>query len=185
MEPQFFKTKDELYKWFAANYETADELILGYYKISSGLPSVNWPDSVDVALCYGWIDGVRNSIDDKAYKIRFTKRKPSSIWSDINIAKVDVLLRAGLMTPAGIAAFNNRKDSKTGIYSHENETKSFPEEMQQTFMQNQDAWQWFIKQPPSYKKVIIHWILSAKQEKTQEARLEKLINESNNQRRIQ
>ncbi len=184
MDPLFFNTKDDLHKWFAENYETESELILGYYKTTSGLPSVSWPDSVDVALCYGWIDGVRNSIDDKAYKIRFTKRKPSSIWSAINIAKVEVLLKAGLMTPAGIAAFNKRKDSKSGIYSHENETKSLPEEMQRKFMLNPKAWEWFNKQPPSYKKVIIHWVLSAKQEKTLASRLDKLINESHNERRI-
>jgi len=145
---------------------------------------MTWSESVDQALCFGWIDGIRKKIDEKSYCIRFTPRKPGSNWSKINIAKVEELTAKSLMYPAGIEAFKKRKENKSGIYSFENEIRDLPEEYASIFRQNITAWKFYSATPPSYRKTMTHWVLSAKQEATRLSRLNKLITESEKQKRI-
>lgn len=185
MEPRFFATKEEFRKWLEKHHEVEKELLIGFYKTGSGKPSISWPESVDQALCFGWIDGVRKSIDHESYSIRFTPRKASSIWSNINIKKVEELSKNGLMTSAGQKAFDLRKEDKSGIYSHEKEDVSLDPVYQKQFMDHQTAWDFFESQAPSYKKVITHWIMSAKQEKTRLSRLEKAIDISKQSKRLE
>ena len=184
MTPIFFLNKSEFRKWLEKNYQKEKELLVGFYKVTSGKPSMTWSESVDQALCFGWIDGVRKSIDKDSYTIRFTPRKTSSIWSAINIQKMEDLTKAGLMTDAGLKAFSFRTENKSKIYSHEKEPVPLLESYEEEFKSNKIAWEFFEKQAPSYKKVMIHWIMSAKQEKTQLSRLEKTILESEKQKRV-
>lgn len=184
MDPVFFKKSSDFRKWLSKNHKTKTELLVGYYKVDSGIPSMTWSDSVDEALCFGWIDGVRKSIDKTSYTIRFTPRKPTSIWSVINIKKMEVLTQKGLMQPAGLASFQLRKEHKSKIYSHENEAKKFPPEFEKKLKANKPAWEYFTTQAPSYQKVVVHWILGAKQEKTQWSRFEKLVKASEVQKRL-
>lgn len=178
MKPTFFSTPAKFREWLQKNHKTKTELLVGFYKVDSGKASITWSQSVDQALCFGWIDGVRRSIDEKSYCIRFTPRKPSSIWSAINIKKVEELTKAGLMTTAGEKAFSFKKDHRTNVYSHEKAPSTLDPKYEKQFKKNKTAWNFFTKQPPSYKKVMIHWIMSAKQEKTQLLRLEKLIKQN-------
>lgn len=145
---------------------------------------MTWSEAVDQALCFGWIDSVRNSIDDESYSNRFTRRKPTSNWSLININKVKELTKKGLMHPAGMEAFNKRKKEKTGIYSFENKEKKLPALFEKQIKANKKAWDFFTKQPQWYKKVIAHWILTAKREETKLSRLNKLITVSEDQKRV-
>jgi Uncharacterized protein conserved in bacteria len=178
MSATFFTSPEAFRKWLEKHHETEKELLVGFYKVGTGKPSMTWSESVDQALCFGWIDGVRKSIDEESYSIRFTPRKPTSIWSAINIKKVDELTKAGLMMPAGQKAFALRREDKSGIYSHEKEPAKLDPSYEKQFKANKTAWDFFEKQAPSYKKVMIHWIMSAKQEKTRLSRLEKTIRES-------
>ena len=180
----FFETQDEFRKWLESNYNKENELIVGFYKVNSGKPSMNWSQSVDQALCFGWIDGVRNSIDKESYSIRFTPRRITSNWSAINIKKIEDLTKAGLMKPAGLKAFSLRNENKSGIYSHENDTRFLESNYEMQFKENKKAWDFFMEQAPSYKKAIMRWIMSAQQEKTRQSRLEKTINESEQQKRV-
>jgi uncharacterized protein YdeI (YjbR/CyaY-like superfamily) len=184
MNPVFFSNQNEFREWLEKNHRIETELWVGYYKVVTGKPSLTWPQSVDQALCYGWIDGIRQSVDNESYCIRFTPRKPTSIWSAINIAKVGELTRAGLMQPAGIEAFGKRKENRSGIYSFENVSKNLPEELDKILKANKDAWEFFTSQAPSYQKTMMHWILSAKQQATRLVRLEKLISESEKKGRL-
>jgi len=136
---------------------------------------MNWSQSVDQALCFGWIDGIRKSIDAESYCIRFTPRKLSSNWSSVNLKKVDELTKQGLMMEPGLEIYRNRKEEKTKIYSFENRPKEFSKEIESKFKANRDAWEYFNKQAPYFRKMIVHWIMSAKQEKTRYARLDKFI----------
>jgi len=145
---------------------------------------MSWSESVDQALCFGWIDGVRKTIDDESYTIRFTPRKKTSIWSSINIKKIEELTKAGLMKEAGQKAFDLRSEERSRIYSHEKEPAVLNPEFEKQFKTNKIAWEYFNHQAPSYKKVMIHWIMSAKQEKTQISRLEKTIQVSAEQKRM-
>jgi len=178
MEPKFFRNGKEFRNWLQKNYQTKTELIVGYYKTSSGKPSITWPESVDQALCFGWIDGRRTSIDESSYQIRFTPRKPSSIWSKVNIQKVKELTEAGLMTEAGLAAFEKRSESKSAVYSFEKEPGELPLEMKKQFKANKKAWKYFEGLAPSYRRTSIHWVTSAKGEATRQRRLQQLINDS-------
>jgi len=184
MNATFFSTQDEFRKWLEKNHKTETELLVGFYKVSSLKPSMTWSQSVDQALCFGWIDGVRRSIDEESYSIRFTPRRKTSIWSDINIKKVEELTLKNLMTPEGLKAFSYRKEHKSGVYSHENELAEFDAQFEKMFVKNKLAHEFFETQAPSYKRVMKHWVMSAKQEKTRLSRLEKLIRESEEQRRI-
>jgi uncharacterized protein YdeI (YjbR/CyaY-like superfamily) len=184
MEPTFFATQEAFRKWLEENHKEQKELLVGFYKVNSGKPSMSWSESVDQALCFGWIDGVRKSIDKDSYTIRFTPRKPSSIWSTINIKKIEDLTQAGLMKPEGLKAFSLRTESRSNIYSHEKEPVPLDDAYVKQFKNNAVAWEFFEKQAPSYKKVMIHWIMSAKQEKTRQSRLEKTIAESEKLKRV-
>jgi uncharacterized protein YdeI (YjbR/CyaY-like superfamily) len=180
----FFKTQDDFRKWLESHHIKETELIVGFYKVDSRKPSMSWSQSVDQALCFGWIDGVRKSIDKESYCIRFTPRRNTSNWSAINIKKIEVLTKAGLMKPAGLNAFSLRKENKSEIYSYENDTLFLDPKYEKQFRENKKAWDFFIKQAPSYKKAILRWIMSAKQEKTRQSRLEKTIKESEQQKRV-
>ncbi|HEX7869092.1 MAG TPA: YdeI/OmpD-associated family protein [Chryseobacterium sp.] len=185
MLPTFFPTPQDFRNWLEKNHQNGKELLVGFYKVGTKKPSITWSESVDQALCFGWIDGVRKSIDEESYSIRFTPRKPTSIWSVVNIKKIEELTKAGLMKEEGLKAFKLRKEDKSGIYSHEKEPAQLKPDYQKQFKANKKAWEFFEKQAPSYKKVMIHWIMSAKQEKTQLSRLEKTILESEKEKRVQ
>lgn len=183
MKPIFFPNQDEFRKWLEKHHQKETELLVGFYKVNSGKPSMSWSQSVDQALCFGWIDSVRRSIDEESYCIRFTPRKPTSIWSAVNIKKIEELSKAGLMTEAGLQAFGHRKENKSSIYSHEKPSK-IATEYEALFKKDKVAWSFFEQQAPSYKRIITHWIMSAKQEKTRLSRLEKAIAESGELKRI-
>lgn len=180
----FFKTQDDFRKWLESHHEKETELIVGFYKVDSGKPSMSWSQSVDQALCFGWIDGVRKSIDKESYSIRFTPRRNTSNWSAINIKKIENLTKAGLMKPAGLKAFSLRKENKSEIYSNGNDTIFLDSNYEIQFRENKKAWDFFMKQAPSYRKAIMRWIMSAMQEKTRQSRLEKTIKESVQQKRV-
>ncbi len=184
MTAAFFATQTAFRKWLEKNHKKEKELLVGFYKVASGKASMTWSQSVDQALCFGWIDGVRRSIDEESYSIRFTPRKSTSIWSAINIKKVEELTKSGLMMPEGQKAFELRTESKSGIYSHEKEPVDLNPNYERQFKKNKQAWIFFIAQAPSYKKVMIHWIMTAKQEKTRLLRLEKTIQISEQQKRM-
>ena len=184
MDPVYFKNQNEFRKWLENNHNKATEIIIGYYKVGTSKHNMTWSQSVDQALCFGWIDGIRRSIDNEKYCIRFTPRKPTSIWSIVNIKKIEDLKKKGLMKKPGLEAFNNRKDSKSGIYSFENEITRLDGNFEEIFKVNKNAWTFFIKQAPSYQKTRIHWVMSAKQETTRIARLKKLITASENNYRL-
>jgi uncharacterized protein YdeI (YjbR/CyaY-like superfamily) len=179
MKPTFFATPGELRAWFEANHQSARELLVGFYKRGSGKRSITWPESVDEALCFGWIDGVRKSIDEDAYTIRFTPRKPTSIWSAINVATVAALETLGRMTPAGRRAFEARTPERTGVYSFERTTAAVlnPDE-EQRLRADAKAAQFFDAQPPWYRRTSTHWVISAKREATRRRRLDQLIADS-------
>ena len=174
-KPIFFSTQALFRKWLADNHTNETELIVGYYKVKSGFPSMTWSESVDQALCYGWIDGVRNSIDEHSYQIRFTPRRKDSIWSLVNLDKIKKLKKEGLMRPAGIDIYNKRNKSKPNAYAQLKMEQKLPTEYIDLFKQNIKAWEYFDALAPSYKKLSIHWVTSAVQEKTRTKRLNKLI----------
>jgi uncharacterized protein YdeI (YjbR/CyaY-like superfamily) len=174
-----------LRKWFEKNHATADELWVGYFKKGSGKPSVTWPESVDQALCFGWIDGIRKTIDDVSYRIRFTPRRPRSIWSSVNIRRANELIEQGQMRPAGKKAFAARKEERSGIYAYEQPGVELTAPYEKILKRNKAAWQFFNAQPRYYRKVISRWIVTAKKEETRLKRLEKLIQESARGRRIE
>jgi uncharacterized protein YdeI (YjbR/CyaY-like superfamily) len=174
----FFSKQSDFRKWLAKKHQKETELLVGFYKVDSGKPSMTWSQSVDEALCFGWIDGVRTSIDKDSYQIRFTPRKPTSIWSAINIKKIEALTKQGLMLPAGLASFENRKEHKSKIYSYENEEVKFSAAFEKQFKANKKAWDYFQTLAASYKKPSTNWVMSAKQEATQQKRLAELIADS-------
>lgn len=183
--PTFFETQEAFRRWLETHHKTEKELLVGFYRVQTKKISMTWSQSVDQALCFGWIDGVRKSIDEESYSIRFKPRKPTSIWSTVNIKKIEELTKAGLMTAEGKKAFELRKEEKSGIYSHEKEAAELNPDYEKQFKANKKAWQFFNSQAPSYKKVMLHWIMGAKQEKTRISRLEKTIRESELERRVQ
>lgn len=175
---RFFATPDALRDWFDANHETADELWIGYYRKATGRPSVDWSQAVDEALCVGWIDSVRYSLDDTTHAQRFTPRRKGSIWSAVNVTKVAALTAEGRMRPAGLVAFEARTPEKTAIYSYERDAAAFSDEEAARFRANEAAWADWERRPPSYRKAATHWVTSAKQAATREGRLERLIEDS-------
>jgi uncharacterized protein YdeI (YjbR/CyaY-like superfamily) len=184
-EPLFFNDAAAFRLWLTANAADATALLVGYRKVATGLPGMSWSESVDEALCFGWIDGVRKRIDEHSYSIRFTPRKASSIWSTVNIAKVEKLRAEGRLTPAGERAFALRSESRSGIYSHERERPAelSPAELQ-AFQRHAGAWQYFVATPPGYRNRMLHWITSAKRDDTRAARLAKLVTACGNQLRL-
>jgi len=175
MKPVFFKNGAEFREWLSKKHLSEKELYVGYYKVNTGKPSLTWSESVDQAICFGWIDGVRKSINEESYCIRFTPRNPKSNWSEVNLKKAEELISKGLMLPKGLELYNNRKIKSDNEYSYENKPKNLPNHLENKIKENKLAWQFFNAQSDSYKRTIYHWILSAKQDKTKETRTEKLI----------
>ena len=175
MEPTFFASQAEFRKWLEKNHKKATELLVGFWKKGSGKRSMSWSESVDQALCFGWIDGVRRRVDDNTYTIRFTPRRPKSVWSKINIDKVEKLKELGLMRPSGLAAYNRKEDHRSVIYSYENRPREFDPEFEKKFRKKKKAWQFFEAQPPGYRRLMIYWVTSAKQEETRLSRFARLI----------
>ena len=184
MQPVFFENQSEFRKWLEKNHLNETELVVGFYKVSSGKPSMTWSESVDQAICFGWIDSIRKTVDNESYSIRFTPRNPKSIWSEVNITKVESLLEKGLMTPKGLELFTNRKEDKSSLYSYENKPVELPIEFRKRLESNKEAFEFFDKQSNSYKRTAYFWVLNAKLEKTRIDRLEKLIQKSENQQKI-
>jgi uncharacterized protein YdeI (YjbR/CyaY-like superfamily) len=178
MKPIFFKSQSDFRKWLDAHYATHTELWVGFYKKGSGKASITWPESVDEALCFGWIDGIRKSVDDVSYTIRFSPRKPRSVWSAINIKRAAELTSQGQMHPAGIQAFEARLENRSGIYSYEQRTDQLPDQYEKKLRRNKAAWEFFCAQSPSYRKVAGWWVVSAKKEETRIRRLDQLIEDS-------
>jgi uncharacterized protein YdeI (YjbR/CyaY-like superfamily) len=175
MAPLFFASPADLREWLAKNHASANELIVGFYKKGSGRPSVTWADAVDEALCVGWIDGVRRSLDEERYTNRFTPRRPRSTWSAVNIQRVAALTAEGRMQPAGLAAFARRTDDTSSTYSYETRPGTLPEPYAARFKKYKRAWAFFESQPAGYRRTAIWWVLSAKREDTRLKRLDALI----------
>jgi len=175
MKPKFFSSPAQFRGWLEQNHDSATELLVGFHKKSSGKKSVTYSEALDEALCFGWIDGVRRSLNETSYTIRFTPRKPKSIWSLVNVRHVERLKKEGRMHPAGLEAYERRDPKRTGIYSFENEPVGLSPEYEKTFRQNKKAWKFFEEQAPYYKKLSIHWVMRAKKEETRLRRLQHLI----------
>ena len=188
MKPTFFATPADFRAWLERNHETTPELLVGFYKKGSGKPSITWPESVDEALCFGWIDGVRRTVDDESYSIRFTPRRARSIWSNVNVNRVAELTKLGRMHPAGLRAFEARDPKRSGIYAYEGprrqEFETLSPAYEKKLKANAKAWAFFEAQPPSYKRVISRYVMSAKKEETQLKRLARLIDDSAKGRRV-
>jgi uncharacterized protein YdeI (YjbR/CyaY-like superfamily) len=184
LKPKFFKSPSDLRKWFEAHHGSEPELWVGFYKKDSGKTSIDWPQSVDEALCFGWIDGIRKSIDESTYKIRFTPRKLRSTWSAVNIKRARELVDQGLMRPAGLKAFAAREENRSGIYSYEQRSPELPEKYANKLKKHQSAWKFFEAQPASYRKAANWYVLSAKKEETRFKRLKHLIDHSAQSQRI-
>ena len=184
MKSTFFASSSELRQWLEEHHAETQELWVGFYKKSSGKPSITWPEAVDEALCFGWIDGVRKSIDDVSYTIRFTPRKPRSIWSAVNIKRAKELTRLGLMRQAGLKAFEKRAEEKSGIYAYEQKNAELDDAYKQQFRANKKAWDFFQAQAPWYQRTATWWVISAKKEETRLRRLATLIEDSENGRTI-
>lgn len=174
--PRFFATPAALRRWFARHHRTASELWVGYRKKATGKASVTWQESVDEALCVGWIDGIRKRIDEESYTIRFTPRRKGSVWSEINARRMEELLREGRVLPAGQAAFAARSPEKTAIYPYEQRHGvELDAELSARFRAHPAAWQHFWAQPPGYRQTLTWWVMSAKRPQTRERRLATLI----------
>jgi uncharacterized protein YdeI (YjbR/CyaY-like superfamily) len=184
-KPRFFPTPSDFRAWLEAHHDQFQELFVGFHKKSSRKPSVTWPESVDAALGFGWIDGVRKNLDDTSYMIRFTPRRPTSAWSAINIKRVQQLKKMGLMHPAGLKAFAARSAKKSAIYSYEQrKSAQFTREQAKQFRANKAAWEFFRSQAPWYQRVTTYWVISAKREETKLKRLSELIGHSQNRRTL-
>jgi len=178
MTLSYFPTPQDFRNWLEKNHDKESELWVGFYKVGTGKTSLTWSQAVDQALCFGWIDGIRKSIDSDSYCNRFTPRKPKSTWSAINIRKVEEMNKLGLMRPAGMAAFEKRNEQKSAIYSYENRPEKLPNEYELIFKANPTAWVNFQSMPPSYRRTANYWVMSAKQEATRLKRLNDLIADS-------
>ena len=173
-EPVFFPSEADFRRWLASNHQTAPELLVGFWKKGTGKPSIDWPQARDQALCFGWIDGIRKSLGDDAYTIRFTPRRKGSIWSKVNVERVAALKASGQMTAAGEHAYERDKH-KSGLYAYERETASLAPEEQALFRSNRTAWADWEKRPRGYRKTVLHWVTSAKKPETRGRRLATLI----------
>ncbi|MDQ2727999.1 MAG: YdeI/OmpD-associated family protein [Actinomycetota bacterium] len=184
-EPVFFDDPAGLRAWFADHAGEGGELLVGFHKVGTGRAALTWSQAVDQAMCFGWVDGVRRRLDDDTYTIRFTPRRPGSIWSKVNVAKVERLTKAGLMTPAGAAAFARRAQERTGIYTYEQtEAPTLSAEEERTFRDRPEAWTFFADQAPWYRRTAIGWITQAKRAETRARRLAALIDDSAAGRRL-
>jgi uncharacterized protein YdeI (YjbR/CyaY-like superfamily) len=185
MKPTFFSSPSDWHAWLEEHHETDDELLVGFYKKDSGRPSITWPQAVDGALCFGWIDGVRRSLNETSYVIRFTPRRSRSVWSAVNIKRVAELTRLGLMRPAGVQAFEKRTGDRSGIYAYEQRKGAkLSGAYKRSLRANEKAWKFFQAQPPWYQRTASWWIISAKKEETRLKRLAQLVEDSEQKRTI-
>jgi uncharacterized protein YdeI (YjbR/CyaY-like superfamily) len=184
VKPRFFRTPAEFRAWLEKNHDTATELPVGFYKKASGSKGVTYQEALDEALAFGWIDGVTKRVDDERWMIRFTPRRPKSIWSLKNIRRVGELTKLGRMAPPGIAAFERRDPSEAGTYSFEQADPEFADDLERRFRRNRKAWRFWEEQPPGYRKAATWWVVSAKREETRLRRLATLIEDSGNGRRL-
>ncbi len=175
VDPIFFSSPEAFRSWLEENHASAQEQWVGFWKRATGRPSLTWSESVDQALCFGWIDGVRRSLGEDAYAIRFTPRKAASSWSAVNVRKAEELIAGGLMRPAGLKLFQGRQPEKTNLYSYEREHAALRAEEERELRANEKAWAYFEARPPSYRKPVLHWVVSAKQEATRRRRFETLL----------
>jgi uncharacterized protein YdeI (YjbR/CyaY-like superfamily) len=182
-QPTFFADAADFGRWLAANHETASELLVGFWKKSTGKPSIDWPQARDQALRFGWIDGIRKSLGEDAYTIRFTPRRKGSIWSKVNVDRFNALTAEGLMMPAGTRAYEENKH-KSGLYAYEKPLTALNAEEEALFCKNAAAWADWEKRPPGYRKVVLHWVTSAKKPETRARRLAQLIADSAAGRKI-
>jgi uncharacterized protein YdeI (YjbR/CyaY-like superfamily) len=179
MEPVFFTTPDDLRAWFEQHHEDADELLVGYYKKGAGMTGIKHSQAVEQALCFGWIDSIGRRIDDERYQVRFTPRRPGSVWSKVNIAAVATLTGNGLMRPAGLRAYEARRPDRVATYSYEQPEGAELDETQiARLRETPGAWEWYAGQASSYRKAAAHWVTSAKRPDTRERRLAQLITDS-------
>ena len=176
-DPIYFGSPQEFYDWLDEHHERESEVYVGFHKQHTGKRAMSWSEAVDQALCFGWIDGRVNKIDDDRYMQRFTPRKPTSNWSKVNVEKMAKLKEAGLMRPAGLAAFERRRDDRTGVYSFEREAELAPE-FEARLRANRAAAEYFDSRPPWYRRTAIHLVMSAKRGDTRERRLAQLIEDS-------
>jgi uncharacterized protein YdeI (YjbR/CyaY-like superfamily) len=185
MKPKFFPSPSAWHAWLDEHHEKQDELLVGFYKVGSGKASITWPEAVDGALCFGWIDGVRKSLGESSYVIRFTPRRAKSVWSAVNIKRVAELSASGLMRPRGVQAFELRTGNRSEIYAYEQRKGAKLEgAYEKQFRANQKAWKFFQAQPPWYQRTASWWVISAKKEETRLKRLGQLIEDSENARTI-
>jgi uncharacterized protein YdeI (YjbR/CyaY-like superfamily) len=184
MEPQFFETGTAFRAWLEKERASAAELWVGLYRRRTGRPSVTYPEALDTALCFGWIDGLRKALDGGSYAIRFTPRKPGSPWSTVNIRRVRELSALGLMTEAGLKAFKGRDEHRAALHSQARKTAQLGEEDERTFRANPAAWEFYSRQTLSYRKTAAWWVISAKRDETRHKRLLTLIEESERHRAI-
>ncbi len=182
-KPTYFETEASFRRWLERNHDRAGELLVGFHKKGSGLASIDWPQARDQALCFGWIDGVRKSLGDTAYTIRFTPRRKGSIWSRVNIERFAALKAEGRMTAAGEAAFEEGKE-RNDHYSYENAERSLSPEEEKAFRANRKAWADFEARPLGYRKIALFWVTSAKKPETRAKRLATLIADSEAGRKI-
>ena len=174
-EPTFFPTPADFRRWLERNHKKARELWVGFHKKATGRPSITWPESVDEALCFGWIDGVRYRVDESIYKIRFSPRQAKSIWSNVNVKRVAVLKKLGRMAPAGLAAFAKADPKRAGIYAYERSSARLGPAYEKKLKANKKAWEFFRAQPPYYRWLGAWFVISAKKEETRQRRLATLI----------
>ncbi len=184
MKPTFFTSASKFRQWLEQNHGKSNELLVGFHKKASGKKSITYPEALDEALAFGWIDGVRKSFDESSYTIRFTPRRSTSIWSVVNTKRVEELTKLGRMKPAGLKAFALRNPKRTGIYSFETAPRTLAAGYEKQFRANKQAWEFFQKQPPGYRRIAIFWIMSAKQEETRLRRLAQLISDSDKGTRL-
>ena len=183
--PTYFDSPAAFRRWLVAHHETAIELVVGLHKTHTGRPSLTWPEAVDEALCFGWIDGIRRRVDEERYTIRFTPRRLTSIWSLINIRRVQALTEKGRMRPAGLRAFEARRDDRSAVYSFEQRgTATFGAAESRRFRASPAAWKFFQAQPPGYRRIATFFVISAKRHETRARRLDRLIADSANGLRI-
>jgi uncharacterized protein YdeI (YjbR/CyaY-like superfamily) len=180
----FFAKPEAFANWLRKNHNKATELWVGYYKRGTGRPSLTWPESVREALRFGWIDGIRRSVDEESYRIRFTPRRPTSSWSQINIRFVEELIAEGRMEPAGLAAFRARKTPPSGGYTNEPKGGDAEAHVEREVKKNRAAWAFFQSQAPWYRRTCARWVMSAKKEQTRQRRLKTLIADSASQQQV-
>jgi uncharacterized protein YdeI (YjbR/CyaY-like superfamily) len=180
----FFESAADFRSWLEQNHEVADQAWIGYWKKTSGRGGLTYAESVDEALCFGWIDGRAGSIDELRYAVRFTPRRKGSIWSNVNVGRVGELTASGRMRDAGLRAFESRRPDRVGVYSQDMENVEFPADLEARFRTHEQAWQFWLKQPPGYRRQMTWWVISAKRDETQRRRMDALIEEHGNGRRL-